>query len=390
MDLIVKNAAEIRKNNKKKILSYIQTHDCVSKKEIERKTDLSSATVSNLCNQLVQEGFLSVDSKQKSSGGRNASLFTIRDNHKFYLAVRVIDERKLNVALMSFEKEILHSFDVTIQEETVEAFIDSCLCGIRKCVEAEQDATGGILGVGIALPGIMENEKECLINSTIPYLEQQPVLQKLQERLSGFSVTGANESNILALALAKRDYNDLTLQDTIYLHVDEGLGIGVICNGRLLLGSHNRGGEINHMPIGERGRLCSCGQRGCVETELSIGGILLDYSELTGRTSSWEAFCQAVREKDGNACRILEEKGRILGKLISILDSVFDPCSFYLGGQAVDLFSELSVYIDLEYQKRFRLDKSPQMAVFPCYEYNELLLKGCADLVFDEFALSEN
>lgn len=390
MDLIVKNAAEIRKNNKKKILNYLLMHDCVSKKEIERKTNLSAATVSNLCNQLMEEGFLSVGSKKKSSGGRNASLFTIRDNHKFYLAIRIIDEGSLNISLISFERRILNSFDIPILEKNMQSFVEACLCGIEKCMNTEAGEGCEILGVGIALPGIVENEKKLLINSTIPYLENKPVIQSVQEKISGFSVTGANESNILALALSKYDYNDLTLKDTIYLHLDDGLGIGIICNGQLLLGSHNRGGEINHMPIGEKNRLCSCGQCGCVETELSTGGFLADYSELIGEMTSWEEFYLAVKEKKVQACEILKEKGRVLGKLISILDSVFDPDNFYIGGQAVDIFAELSPYIEKEYLARFRLDKSTKLEISPCYEYNELLMKGCADLVFDEFALDEN
>ena len=91
-------------------------------------------------------------------------------------------------------------------------------------------------------------DKGILLNSTIAFLEDKPVVTELQHRIK-YPVTGANESNILALALATQENRDTLLQDTIYLHVDEGLGIGIICNGSLLTGSHNQGGEISHMPV---------------------------------------------------------------------------------------------------------------------------------------------
>lgn len=108
MDNIINSAAQIRHNNKKKILNYLMMHDCVTKKEIAMKTDLSPATVSNLSNQLIEDGFILVSSYQKSSGGRNAGLLTIKNNRKYYLALRIIDEFQVEAALISFEKEIVN------------------------------------------------------------------------------------------------------------------------------------------------------------------------------------------------------------------------------------------------------------------------------------------
>lgn len=79
------------------------------------------------------------------------------------------------------------------------------------------------------------------------------LLQENNEYLKTLDVVAAGVSRTVLGDFVCRD---CILPDTIYIHLDEGLGIGIICNGSLLTGSHNRGGEINHMPLGEKDRLC--------------------------------------------------------------------------------------------------------------------------------------
>ena len=388
MEHSIKTAAEIRQNNKKKILSYLIDHDCVSKKDIERKTMLSTATVSNLCNQLMRDGFLSVASLQKSSGGRNASLLTVLHNRKFYIALRLVDDISVHVALITFHKEIVNSFSVPVQEKNCESIMKACAYGVNQCLQGEEQIQ--VIGIGVALPGIVDLESGILINSTIACLEGENVIGQLQQLMPQYSITGANESNLIALAVARRCREDNYLQDTIYLHLDDGLGIGIICNGNLVTGSHNRGGEISHMPIGERNRVCECGCRGCIEPELSIGGFLADYKDETGGEISWEDFCRKVREQEECAHYIIEEKGRILGKLGSALDALFDPNVFFIGGRGVDVYDDMAEYIMEVYRNRQSIDKRKKLMIHPCREYDELLMKGCADLVFHSFTIQSD
>ena len=140
--------------------------------------------------------------------------------------------------MITFEKEIVKSFFVSVKDNSMSGMMEACEAGISRCMEGEPDFQGEILGVGVALPGSVDMDKGILFNSTIAFLEDKPVVTELQHRIK-YPVTGANESNILALALATQENRDTLLQDTIYLHVDEGLGIGIICNGSLLTGSHN-------------------------------------------------------------------------------------------------------------------------------------------------------
>ena len=64
--------------------------------------------------------------------------------------------------------------------------------------------------------------------------------------------------------------------DAIYLTGEVGLGGGVIVGGRPLTGAGGYAGEVGHMSVNPAtGRRCTCGRRGCWETEVGADAVLL-------------------------------------------------------------------------------------------------------------------
>ena len=55
----------------------------------------------------------------------------------------------------------------------------------------------------------------------------------------------------------------------IYVRLSAGIGAGIITAGRLLVGTGGLAGEIGHVPVAQAGRVCRCGNRGCLETVAS-------------------------------------------------------------------------------------------------------------------------
>ena len=46
-----------------------------------------------------------------------------------------------------------------------------------------------------------------------------------------------------------------------------GIGGGCVYEGKLIRGRTGSAMEIGHIPVRENGRLCGCGQRGCLEAQ---------------------------------------------------------------------------------------------------------------------------
>ena len=84
----------------------------------------------------------------------------------------------------------------------------------------------------------------------------------------------------------------------IYLSLSNSVGGAIYQNGVLLPGSEERGGEFGHMRIVPEGRLCYCGQTGCLD-----------------------AYCSALRlteQTDGNLEQFFEEISHQNPKLMTV------------------------------------------------------------------------
>src|SRR5262249_24039674 len=57
--------------------------------------------------------------------------------------------------------------------------------------------------------------------------------------------------------------------DVLCVYVGTGIGAGLVVNGELSIGASHLAGEIGHTKVVPNGRLCGCGQRGCVEAYAS-------------------------------------------------------------------------------------------------------------------------
>jgi predicted NBD/HSP70 family sugar kinase len=196
----------------------------------------------------------------------------------------------------------------------------------------------------------------CIINSTNELYENQP-LKDMFEKAFGLPAYIENESNLLAVAAALYDPKGSKTKDLIYLFIGEGLGTGIITNGSLVTGSKGLGGEISHIPIGCRGFKCYCGNEGCIETELTIEGFLKKYcgqefQSCNNESQLWENFISQIESGDIRAMDVVEENGRLFGKLISILSNIFDPKIVYLGGITERIFEQLYPHMIEETRKR--------------------------------------
>ncbi|MEJ2040373.1 MAG: ROK family protein, partial [Desulfosarcinaceae bacterium] len=111
-----------------------------------------------------------------------------------------------------------------------------------------------------------------------------------------------------------------------------GCGGGLSLNGRIRRGPNAIAGEWGHISVDPLGTPCYCGNRGCVETKISGGGMARAFHEKYGRQKTLEEITLGFRQGDPQ-CRqafeqYLEDYGRCLGGLISVLD----PDAVVLGG----------------------------------------------------------
>jgi glucokinase len=128
----------------------------------------------------------------------------------------------------------------------------------------------------------------------------------------------------------------------LYLTVSTGVGGGLILDGQVYRGAAGNGGEFGHVVIDWNGRICGCGQRGCIEAYASGSSIARRATEAlsTGAASSMrgldvvtaETVSSHARRGDPLARHLWDETTAALGRAIAVMINVVEPQLVVLGG----------------------------------------------------------
>lgn len=189
-------------------------------------------------------------------------------------------------------------------------------------------ASGCTIGIGI--PGNLNPGTGLVQNANTTSLIGQPFKEDM-ENLLGQTIGVENDANCFTLAEAIQGAGRGHAM-VFGVILGTGCGGGLSINGRLHRGRHAVAGEWGHISVDPLGMTCYCGNRGCVETKISGGGMAHAFQDKYGQQKSLEEITRGYRQGDPR-CRqafeqYLEDFGRCLGGLISILD----PDAVVLGG----------------------------------------------------------
>jgi glucokinase len=158
----------------------------------------------------------------------------------------------------------------------------------------------GVESVGVGIPGVVDpvsGRVRHAVNLGVTDLEIATVLS------SRLGVPVMVENDVKTAALGA--YHLLGLHGpAALLNLGTGLAAGVVVDGRVWRGARGGAGEIGHIPVDPEGALCSCGQRGCLETVASGSGLArlwpsdapLPAVELFDRADDGDAAALAVRD----------------------------------------------------------------------------------------------
>jgi predicted NBD/HSP70 family sugar kinase len=147
---------------------------------------------------------------------------------------------------------------------------------------AQKIGSNAFLGVLLSVPGIVdENANRILFSPNIHWTEKAD-LAAIVRRVWNVPVLLVQEERALALGhhLVNPECEDFLLVD-----FGEGVGGAIIVDGKPLANPLPISGEIGHTPVLGNQRRCGCGATGCMETLVSLRGLL-------------ESFATAQRKKN--------------------------------------------------------------------------------------------
>ena len=334
MESVSASPATSRESNRDRIVDALRRLGVASRAELARATGLSRSTVSSIVASLRRSGLIAdYDGAPRagSRSGRPPELITLRrsagaavgiDLGKRHLAVAVADLAHTLLAERRRELDDGHAAD-----EALDAAVE--LVGevlAEAGVEREK-----ALGVGMGVPGPIHQPSGTVGSVAIlPGWAGVRVAEALARRIE-LPVWVENDANLGALAEltwgAGRGCDHLA-----YLKLATGIGAGIVIGGRLYRGAGGTAGEIGHTAIEERGALCRCGNRGCLETLAGAPAIAALVARALGEEVTPEAVLARAAEGDPVCARALADAGRVVGIAVANLCNLTNPQRIVVGG----------------------------------------------------------
>jgi predicted NBD/HSP70 family sugar kinase len=325
--------AALRRANQLRVLRAVRTAGALTQAEIARATGLSAATVSNIVRELREAGTVVV--RPTSVGGRRAQSVSLARQAGIAVGVD-LGISHLRVALSDLSDRVVAeeviSYDVAASAERgmrrAVWLVDTVLANAR--VDRSE-----VIGAGISIPGPVDAATGAIDNATLlhGWVGVRPA-EELRDRL-GMPVHVDNDANLGALGEMVGGAGQ-GCAHLVYLNLSNGVGAGIVADGRLYRGAGGIAGEVGHITVDERGPVCRCGNRGCLETLVGGPYLLQMLPQPIGQRESPPTVRTVIAKAlagDPGCRRILSDAGRAVGNCVAILANLFNPRLVILGGE---------------------------------------------------------
>ena len=216
----------------------------------------------------------------------------------------------------------------------------------------ESDAGDEILGIGVAIPGIIDQERKIVLKSHALKLENYSL--SFLEQALGFPVYFENDANAAMLA-----EDTLKYANAIYLSLNHTLGGAFCIDGQLVRGQNQKAGEFGHMILVPGGKKCYCGKLGCADAYCAAS-VLTNDNQI-----SLEKFLEQLESKDLATTKKWEEYLDNLAILISNLRMAYDM-DIILGGDVGGVLS------------RYMIPLGERIMAYNGFDHDVSYMKNCS------------
>jgi predicted NBD/HSP70 family sugar kinase len=315
-------------------LREVRGRGAVSRAELESATGLSRSAVAAAAADLLAAGLIGEERNDcgppRGRGRRAALLHPTRPAG--YVAGIDFGHMHVRVAVAETSGRVVAEDIQTIDvDRNAAAALDEAARLVAALFARARVADADLLSVAAGIPGPLDRRRQIVISPTIlsSWIHFAPAAE-LGRRL-GREVVIGNDADMGAIG-EKRFGGARGYADFLYIKASHGIGASIVTGGRCYLGSRGFAGEIGHTQLPGALNHCRCGNRGCLESVISVPEI----RRQLGRThlGGDPALTDAARDPVGS--RVLADAGRMVGRVVA------DGCN-WLNPEAVILGGELGV-----------------------------------------------
>ena len=327
---------------KRNIIAHMAVNGECTLSELTKELHISVPTITKLVQELVDENIVTDLGKVETPGGRRPNIFGLANSAIYFAGVNV-GRDNMTFLITDLQNNIIkEEYDYTFE------LLDRPQCIERICTNIENFIAtcgidrGKILGLGVCMTGRVNPDTG---RSYKYFTTSEQSLRDLLEERVGIRVLLENDTRARCYA----EYTCGKSKDesnVLYLHMGRGVAIGIVVDGQLYYGKSGFAGEFGHIPFFDNEIICSCGKKGCLETEVSGIAIEDKMSHLIERGVNTilkekydkqksihiDDIIAAAKNDDNLSIELIEEAGEKVGKAVAFLINTFNPETVIVGG----------------------------------------------------------
>jgi len=340
----------IQKERMTDILNSILNSSEITRGELSSELNLSPSSIVKYINKLIELGLVRESGLNKSTGGRRSIFLEFDPEIGVNIAV-MFNLSNMHGALVNPAGTIIYELFLTTQKGiSKNVLLEKLFLLIEKLKLKAEETSKSIFGIGLGMGDYMDMEKGISHEYLLAREWRDVPLKELVE--TKFKLPFFLINDIDAGALGEKFYGrGVKIENFVCIWLSETVGMGMVLNDRIYFGKKGFVGEIGHTNVLSNGALCTCGNRGCLETvatesyilEKSREGILNGvYSEIVTACGGYptnltiDDVITASNNGDRFVRNIFLEVAGYIGAKLSDIVNILNPEVIILRGSIID------------------------------------------------------
>lgn len=373
----------IKDINDRLVLNLIREHEIISGADLAQITGMRPSTISNILKSLTGRSLIVNMGKGESTekGGKRPFLWSLKSDAAYAIGIDVeigeITATVLNLVGQAVSQKVYRVSQTRDVEEVVEQ-----IAGVITDISKQAGLTAdNILGVGIAVAGVVESESGQIIISDILDELNVPLRTYLQRSFS-FPIAIENNANAAAIGAkwvgsAKGCKNFMTVLIEMDKNVG-GIGIGMVLNDELYHGAKYCSGELNVSLPTLSATLHTLRHR------FHQGSILKHYQSNPEDLDIYKMI-DAAREGDEVARYYFVILGHLIGKNIAKSVGLLNPERLILAGEVSELKDMLINPVQREIEVEVLKFSSECLTIATSIHGRYSVAMGAASIILNDF-----
>jgi len=330
---------DLRRVNRMAVLRPLFLEGPLNRVVLAELTGLSSASVTNVIGDLLEEELVVEVGTQESDGGRPR--VQLRVNPDFGVVIGV-DVGETGIRVEGFDLSLTEIAGATVdahpKEHDARTVVEHVAAAVHE-LQAQFERDGRrILGVGVGVPGVVEHDRDIHVHAPSIGWQAVPLARLLRARLelplfveNGAKTLGQAEMWLGAGRGARHAV--VTLWGT-------GVGAAIFAEGALFRGAASSAGEWGHTTVVVGGKNCRCGAAGCLEAYIGAEALLREWARSDDTITLPDDFEQvewidrlvAAATSSDSASMVLDRTATYFGTAAANLVNLFNPERVIVGG----------------------------------------------------------